>query len=433
MFRYFSALRKEGLILLRDVAGLIVLFIMPMVMVIILSLVQEFGWNSMIEEPQVPVLLVNEDHDSLSSLIEKGLTDTHIFQVVTSIDHHPVTRETAQELVRKGRYQIGVIIPRGATQKIDRKMQVLVTQFVSGIMLPLRNPFLDIESKDSVDITVFFDPTIKGTFKHAFLSSMKEFSLKIESGMIFKAFNSELKKMFPQYQSEGRQYKETVYFTEVYPSGKTGEVIPTSTQHNVPSWAIFAMFFIVIPLTSSLIKEREEGSLIRLNTLPVSYMTIFMAKVGVYLVVCFIQFLLMILSGIFILPLVGLPALDISNHYASLTVMAIVSALAALGYGIMVGTIARTHQQAAAFGSVSVVILAAVGGLWVPIYLMPGFMKTVASFSPLNWAQSGFMDIFLRGGHFMEIFPEILKLLIFFAVTIGIAGVYRKLKPTIGS
>ena len=113
--------------------------------------------------------------------------------------------------------------------------------------------------------------------------------------------------------------------------------------------------------------------------------------------------------------------------------MAIATSLAALGYGIMVGTIARTHQQAAAFGSVSIVILAAVGGLWVPIYLMPGFMKHVASFSPLNWAQSGFMDIFLRGGHIRDILPELLKLIIFFIVTMGIAGIFRKLKPITGS
>ncbi len=418
---------------MRDIAGLIILFLMPMVMVIILSLVQEFGWNSMIDEPQVPVLLVDEDHDSLTAMIHQGLTDTRIFQVVDSVDGRPVNRQDAQELVRKGRYQIGVVIPKGATHKIDRKVQVLVTQFVSGIMMPLRNPFLDIQANDSVDIQVFFDPTIKGTFKQTFLSSMKEFSLKIESGMIFKAFNTELKRMFPQYQSRERDYRETVYFTETYPSGKVGELIPTSTQHNVPSWAIFAMFFIVIPLTSSIIKEREEGSLIRLNTLPVSYVTIFMAKVGVYLIVCFIQFILMVLAGMFILPLVGLPALIIQHHIFSLSLMAIVSALAALGYGIMIGTIARTHQQAAAFGSVSVVILAALGGLWVPVYLMPGFMRTVASFSPLNWAQSGFMDIFLRGGYFHEILPEVSKLLIFFFVTIGIAAIYRRYKPVIGT
>jgi ABC-2 type transport system permease protein len=113
--------------------------------------------------------------------------------------------------------------------------------------------------------------------------------------------------------------------------------------------------------------------------------------------------------------------------------MVITSSLAALGYGIMVGTIAKTHQQAAAFGSVSVVILAALGGLWVPTYLMPPIMKHVATFSPLNWAHAGFLDIFLNRSDFMAVSHELIKLFIFFLSTITIAMVYRKFKPPIGS
>ncbi|HTX88874.1 MAG TPA: ABC transporter permease [Bacteroidales bacterium] len=433
MLRYFSAFRKEGIIILRDLAGMIVLFVMPMIMIIILSLVQEFGWNAITTEPKIKVLYVDEDHDSLASMVENGLIGTKNFDLVKSIQGKPVTGESAREEVRRGNFQIGVIIPAGATRTIREKIRLMVTQFVSGITMPVHNPFLGIRRNDSVNIAVFFDPSIKGTFKNTFMSAMKEFSLKIESQMIFQTFNEQLRKMFPQFVTGVKPYSETVYFTESYPSGKSKEPIPNSTQHNVPSWAIFAMFFIVIPLTSSIIKEREEGSLIRLHTLPVNYITIFMAKVGVYLIICFIQFLLMVLAGMLVLPLFGLPPLNIAGHIPALVLMAIVTSLAALGYGILIGTLARTHQQAAAFGSVSVVILTALGGLWVPIYFMPSVIRMIASWSPLNWAHSGFMDIFLRGGHFSEYSPEALKLLIFFAVTIGIAMIYRKIKSPIAS
>jgi ABC-2 type transport system permease protein len=432
MFKFLCGFRKEWLILIRDVAGLIVLFLMPMIMVIILSLVQEFGWNAISKEPTVPILFVDQDKDSLSSMIREGLIKSKMFNVVTKIDSVNVDRETARKKVSKGEYQIGVIIPEGATKLINRKINVLVTRIVSGIMLPKNNPFLDINVNDSVNVIIYFDPAVKGTFKNAFLSTMKEYSLKIESSMIFNSFGNELTKIFPQYKPEDRSYKESVFFTEEFPSGDKEEKIPTTTQHNIPSWAIFAMFFIVIPLTSSIIKEREEGSLIRIHTLPVNYLTIFLAKIGVYLFVCFFQFVLMVIAGIFILPLFGMPTLEIGSHQGALAIMAIVSSLAALGYGILVGTIARTHQQAAAFGSVSVVILAALGGLWVPVYFFTDTMKEIASFSPLNWAHKGFIDIFLRGSSIVEIFPEIFKLLIFFVITVGIAGIYRKLKPPIG-
>jgi ABC-2 type transport system permease protein len=120
--------------------------------------------------------------------------------------------------------------------------------------------------------------------------------------------------------------------------------------------------------------------------------------------------------------------LQIGNHIIALTILTIVTALAALGYGLMVGTIANTHQQAAAFGAVSIIILAAIGGIWVPIYLMPEMMRHVASISPLNWAITGFYNIFLRQGGLVTIIPSSVKLLTFFLVSVLITYLYRKIK-----
>jgi len=433
LFKYFSAFKKEWLILIRDISGLVLLFLMPMVMVTILALVQEFGWNTMTNEPQVPVLFVDLDHDSLAVQMQKGFADSKIFKVIKSLDDVPLTQEKARRLVLEGKYQIAVIIPENATKRIHNKIQLLVIRTMSALTMPTLDFFSKISNQDTIQVTLYFDPAVRNSFKNAFISSLRENNARIESKMIFTTFNNELKRQFPQFHLPDTEYNESVNFMEVYPSGKEHEIIPTSTQHNVPSWAIFAMFFIVIPLTSSIIKEREEGSLIRLLTMPVSYLSVFMAKIGVYLIVCFIQFILMVFAGVYLLPLFGIAALDPGNQYILLSVMAITSSLAALGYGIMIGTFAKTHQQAAAFGSVSVVILAALGGLWVPTYLMPPVMKHLATFSPLNWAHAGFLDIFLRGSDFMAVSHELIKLFIFFLCTIAIALIYRKFKPPIGS
>ena len=433
MLKYFSAFRKEWLILIRDVAGLIVLFLMPMIMVVILAVVQEFGWKDVAKDPKVPVLYIDNDHDSLSLKIERGLANSSFFQPVRSVEGVPVDSVMARELVRKGEYQLAIIVPQGATKKVHRKIEFMILKMMSGLKMGAMNPFAELEYKDSVNIQLFLDPAIKPSFKNAVISSMKEHSMKVESQLIFQSFNSELSKMFPYFKMPEMDYAETVIYNESFPSGKEEALMPNTTQHNVPAWTIFAMFFIVIPLTSSIIKEREEGSLIRLLTMPVSYFTVFMAKIGVYLIVCMVQFALMVLAGMLLLPLFDIPALEVSGRIFELMLMAVTSSLAALGFGIAVGTIARTHQQAAAFGSVSVVILAALGGLWVPTYLMPETMRTVATYSPLNWAHTGFYDIYLRGGAILEILPEITKLLIFFGVMISIAALYRKWKPPIST
>jgi len=433
MFKFFSACRKESLILVRDPAGLVLLFVMPMIMVVILALVQEKGWNSITRDPSIPVLLVDEDQDTLGAKIQQGLKGSNIFRIYTSLDGKQLTEAVAREKIAKGKYNVAVIIPKRATATIRHKVQVMVTQVVSGIMMPVDNPFLDIQSNDSVNIKVFFDPGIKGTFKYAFMATMKEYSMMIESSMIFGSFNSELKKMFPQYTPPKTDYKETVYFSEIFPAGKDEKAIPSTTQHNVPAWALFAMFFIVIPMSGSMIKEREEGSMIRIYTMPVSYLTIFMAKVSIYTVVCIIQFILMMLAGRFILPLASIAPLTIGSNYFGILLMMIASSLAALGFAIAVGTIARTNQQAASFGVVSVVVFTALGGLWVPVYFMPEVMRTIATWSPLNWGHVGFIDLFLRQATIVDILPSLLKLFAFFVLTVSLALLYRRIKSPLNN
>ena len=428
MYKYYSALRKECLILLRDKAGLAMLFIMPMALIIISSLMQEFAWNSLSKDPVVQILYVNNDKDSLGYNIEKGLRGSGSFEVIDSLNNVPVTQNSAKAAVAKGDYLIAIVIPKGTTKAIRSNVRVMVAKTLAGF--GMINPLImrNIALSNSVDISIYFDVTVKSTFKNALINSIKANNYRIETEMVFKTFNQEIARQFPMYNPPEVNYHEVLQFKESFPSYKTIELIPNTAQHNIPAWTIFAMFFIVIPLTQSLIKEREEGSLFRLLTMPVSYMNLIMAKVNVYIVVCMLQTFFMLIAGIVFLPFFGIPRLQLGNDFFALTLITLVVSMASVGYGLMIGTIAKTHQQAAAFGSISVIILAAIGGLWVPIYLMPTFMRTFSQFSPMNWAITGYYNIFLRGGSLFNILPEVMKLLFFFLGTVLVTGIYRKFK-----
>jgi len=217
---------------------------------------------------------------------------------------------------------------------------------------------------------------------------------------------------------------------QTYASNKYNEVLPNSVQHNVPAWTVFAMFFIIIPLTGNIIKEREDGSALRLKLMPGSYITVLLSKIIVYLVVCLIQFFLMLMVGIIFLPLLGMPTLELGSHPGALIILSLSVALAATGYGVLLGTIATSHEQAASFGSVSVIILAAIGGIWVPVYMMPPIMQKISIISPLNWGVDGFYDVFLRGADLQKIIPQALSLILFCVVTMLLAFQYERLKKT---
>ena len=73
---------------------------------------------------------------------------------------------------------------------------------------------------------------------------------------------------------------------EIIAREKQAQVVPSMVQNNVPGFALFAMFFIVIPLSGSLITERGSGTASRLRTLPVSSLTLLAGKIIVYVIVC---------------------------------------------------------------------------------------------------------------------------------------------------
>jgi ABC-2 type transport system permease protein len=136
----------------------------------------------------------------------------------------------------------------------------------------------------------------------------------------------------------------------------------------------------------------------------------------------------MFLMGIYILPLMELPAWELGHSALALVLMSLSASLAAIGYGILIGKVATSSQQAAIFGSISVVILAAVGGVWIPLFIMPRIMLIISKISPLHWGLEGFYSIFIRDGGWRSVLPESGALLLFFIVCTSIAIIYDKRK-----
>jgi ABC-2 type transport system permease protein len=124
----------------------------------------------------------------------------------------------------------------------------------------------------------------------------------------------------------------------------------------------------------------------------------------------------------------GLPTLVIGHNIPAILTVAVSAGLAATGYGILIGTIFRTHQQSSTFGAVSVVIMAALGGIWVPVFVMPESIRFVSEYSPLYWGLSGFHKLFLNGGGLRDILPFALKLVGFCVGSLFLASVIDRNK-----
>ncbi len=98
-----------------------------------------------------------------------------------------------------------------------------------------------------------------------------------------------------------------------------------------------------------------------------------------------------------IFPLIGLPALHIPNDIWGLLIVTMVCGYCAVSYAICVGVFANTPEQSNGFGAISILILAALGGLLVPSFAMPANLQKILRISPLHWALEAYYGLFLEG------------------------------------
>ncbi|GAA3761943.1 ABC transporter permease [Flavobacterium ginsengiterrae] len=424
IYKIWMSIVKEFLLLKRDLGGLIILFIMPLVLVITVTLIQDSTFKT-VSDSKIPILLVDNDNGNVSKTVFDNLEKSNLFSVVTKIENKTITEDIARENVYKGKFQLAIVIPKDLSSDLQAKVDQNVEKIVSSLGLTDSTTVSDKRVIKEKEVKLYFDPAVQMSFKNAVMSSIDKMISQIETKSIYTTFQNQLG------GTSDFEQKSFISFKEIIPKINNKEVRPNSVQHNVPAWTLFAIFFIVIPLSINIVKEKSQGTFVRLRTNPVSNLVVIIGKTITYSIICMIQFYMMVAVAVFLFPSIGLPSLNIEGHLALMSIVALFSGFAAIGFGILLGTIASTQEQSAPFGATSVIILAAIGGIWVPVFAMPKIMQIIAKSSPMNWGLDAFYDVLLRNVSFLEIIPKISLLFLFFILTTSIALFYDKKKRAV--
>ncbi|MDL5511376.1 ABC transporter permease [Arenibacter sp. M-2] len=422
MHKLWASTYKELLLLSRDLGGLAILFVMPLVLVVTITLIQDSTFRS-INDNKIPILWVDYDKGEVSKNIYEGLAESKSFNIIGK-----ESDKEAKELVFKGKYQLAIVIPANLSSELEKKVNLNVEGLLSKFGLEDETPQSHKTDLKKKEVILYFDPATQMAFKNSIKNGIDKMIFKIETQTIYKAFQSQITDDETEAIFDTESF---ITFKEITPSIGKNEIIPNSVQHNVPAWTLFAIFFIIVPLSINMVKEKSQGTFVRLRTNPVSYLTVLGGKTVIYLAVCLIQFGLMLGIGVYLFPFLGLPSLDVSGKIPLLFLVALFAGLAAIGLGLLLGTVARTQEQSAPFGATFVVILAALGGVWVPVFIMPKFMQTLSNLSPMNWGLNAFYDVFLRDVGIMDLVPELTLLFLFFVITTAISIVYNERKNAV--
>lgn len=403
---------KEFLLLVRDPGGMALIFLMPLALVVVMALVQDAPFRDY-QEVKLEVLLVDQDNDSLSSKVKEAFHSSPNVSLVLKTDTVEV-----KKLVHDGQYKAAIVIPPNASETLRKKTQQTIGTVFSNF--GLTETAKDSSALASLELKIFFDPTIKANYRQALSGSIEKIIANLQNQWILDELHAQLSDGKNDVKKTEVDLTGIIQVSEKYASeNKFQGLILNSVQHNVPAWTMFAMFFILYPLAGNLIKEREEGSMLRLRLISGSQFPVITGKFVFYFLICLVQFVMMIGVGVFVMPLLGLNKLVLGNSPFLILFTACSVAMAATGYGLLIAVFFRTAQQALSFGSISVVILSAVGGVWVPVYVMPEILQTASRFSPMSWGLESFNDLFLRQASIQTILPNVALLILFALVTVS--------------
>jgi len=405
---------KDFLLLVRDFWGMVLLFLMPWTLVVMMTYLQDSTFRS-VWDNRLPLYLLNNDNDSLGITVSRQIYASNIFDVSTTAKGRSLTEKEVENAVLKGDYLIGIIIPANATKVLREHVRRGIDRAFNG------EAEEDSVTMQPLEIKLLIDPATKESFRVSLIRAIHENALIVQNQLLLSEITRQVNRIVPIPINLNINSGEIIKINEAYAQSEETKIKPNSTQHNVPAWSMFAIFFIVITLSGNMIREREIGCFNRLMTMPCSFNQYIFSKIAVYLGVCLLQLVLIIFTGIYFIPMLGLPALKLGHSLWALAAISVSSSLAAIGYGLAIGSVARTNQQASIFGAVSVMILAAIGGVWIPAFVFPRFMQIVSKISPLNWGLNGFNDIFVRDSGLRDILPYFSASILFFIVTIFIS------------
>jgi ABC-2 type transport system permease protein len=414
LYKLWRSFIKEILLLNRDIGGIVIIFVMPLLLIITITLIQDSTFKNM-EGSKIPIIFIDNDKSEISGNIKKQLENSKTFELLTDFNE-----KTAEQAVFGGDYQMAIVIPKNLTKDINTNIEAKVQTIVSSFGLETDSSAAQKNTSKAKDIRLYFDPATNISFKNNVMNAVNKMVFEIENKKIYKAFQDQLG------TTEDLKNNSLIAFKEITPKKGNLDVLPNSVQHNVPAWALFAIFFIVVTLSINLVKEKSQGTSLRARISPTPYFIHILGKTFTYLIICVIQFLLMVAVGIYLFPYMDLPQFDVTGKMLPLIIVTIFAGLAAIGFGVLLGTVADTQEQSAPFGATSVVVLAAVGGIWVPVFLMPEFMQTIAKFSPMNWGLNAYYDIILRSSGIGGIAKEITFLFLFYIAMVAISLLYER-------
>ncbi len=406
MHKLRATITKDFRVLMRDKIGIALMFGMPVLLVIIVTSIQNSTFELM-NKNKITVLIYNLDSGRISKEFIDAVDKIGMFRI--ELDRRDQQQAKIIDRMHEQEAMLAMEIPADFSEKTMRAADVSAGKALESF--GLEGDKAKPDSTGPLPLTLYYQPVLQESLRRSIEGALYSALQLVESKQVLRAVYFAVNEKTMPAGLEKSLMKNSVTLNSIPVSWDGIRHTPNASQHNVPAWTIFAMFFVVVSLGGGIVREKLSGSFTRLRTLPTSYFLVLLSKQLTYLTVTTLQAVIIFSIGIWIFPFIGLPTLDLPSDIGGLFVVTLVCGWCAVSYAICVGVFAETQEQANGFGAFSIVILAALGGLMVPGFAMPETLQMVMQLSPLHWCLETYSGLFLEGGTLADIWTNIVPIL----------------------
>jgi ABC-2 type transport system permease protein len=392
----FSVMWKEIQLILKDRGSLAIFFLLPLVLIVTIG-----GPNLALNSGKATnvllnVCLVNEDSGDFGREVAKALVREIKELRVETLQ----SVAEAEARVAQGQKKAAIIIPASFTRNIYDYKPAAVEIII------------DPGDPDSASIVrgimneVVYQVTIYGEVQHGINTVLDD------SGAFTRVSASQRQGIEAQTMGvvmtalgDIRRTPPIDVVTEDLSGAKVAGGIELYFALLFPGLTVMFIFLNITWSATTLLREREAGTLRRLMSAPVPRGAIIGGKVLAFMLLSCMQVVVLmgVGSAFFKMPLGQSPV--------ALVLLTVVTAFTATAMGMLVAALARSSNQANSVGLILGFVLAGISGCiplsQVPLFRTEGLLSSLASLTPHGHALAAFYRLMAEKATLVETLPEI--------------------------
>lgn len=424
--QWWAISKKDIKIILKDPGAIVVLFMLPLMLITIMSfaLMPVFGGGS---DEAVTLPIVDQDQSVDSLKFIELLQKTDGIKLEMKKGEKDLTEKQVKKMVSDGDYPFALVIPKDFGEKIkagekielisyedpaQANMTSIIVRAIEGVAQAFEVEYIVTRMVETQvtnikeNITNEINKVEEGYIKY----------IKILTNQLNTLTNNEFQPV--SFEIDGQEEEEqdlTLLKEELVNTAKLslndpkvtigtysaseGDVgeRPDAFQQNVPGYTVMYAFFIIMYAGRSFLNERNDGTFTRVLSAPVDHWQLFIGKMLPNYLIGILQVVVLFAFGHFVF------GMSLGSSFSGLILVTLALVWASSCLGMLIAAIFKTDSQISGWSVLLALTLAALGGTMVPLFIMPDIMQNIALITPHAWALTGYQDILVRGLGFKDV------------------------------